>query len=137
MPKHKPGINPATLRPSKTAAGNLLCLTISRMVIGNKDQFVRRVQLSLFDEKTELSVGFAMFPEDQFIDALGHLFPRGELDGANLEDGPEDVEQLNKELDGLNDLIDGNAFNKDSERYRAMARQAEIREILAELRENT
>jgi hypothetical protein len=105
-----------------------------RMGVGTKDNMNYTVSIAVSDSTKEDVLGFLQVPEDEFIDALGRLFPRGELDGANMEEGPEDRADLLKEREGLEDLTSqSGVFDNPSDYHTAMARLCKIDEILEEM----
>lgn len=130
--KQKYGMNPITLRQE----GSPIQATFMRMGFGTDKNMKHTVLIALGNPEKEEILGLVQVPQDRFIDALGRLFPCGELDGANMEEGPEDKMDLLKELSGLENLTrDGKIpFPSQSAYHTAMARLYKIKEILAELR---
>ncbi len=129
--KQKHGVNPATFR----VAGNDIAVTMVRLGMGTADKMKHTVTVAIVNEKTKKPLGVLAISEDKFISGLGYLFPRGELDGANLSPDPEDSGDLRKELGALKDLTrDGyKPFPSKSAYYTAMARIERIKEIFEEL----
>jgi hypothetical protein len=90
MTKH--GINPVTIRPL-AGRGNC-CLTIGRLHILREqgpDRILKIVTVAMWDPSNlenhgPAAIELSAYDEDIFIQALGHLFPHGELDGANLKE---------------------------------------------------
>jgi hypothetical protein len=79
----KHGINPVTISPTRGGYK----LTLGRLHLVKPDESVEKfVTAAMWSSENEIPV-LASFDEDIFIDALGYLFPHGELDGANLRDG--------------------------------------------------
>jgi hypothetical protein len=90
---NKQGVNPVTIRPLKTHPGKSAVL--SRLGIGTEDKMQMMVTVAFMDEeaikkgaKVEDVTQAAVVDEASFIDAMGHLFPHGELQHAHLEGGP-------------------------------------------------
>lgn len=82
----KAGINPVTIRPMLK---DTLCVTISRLWVQKPDgTIIKNLTVLLWDESTPLDkqiLAQTIVDEDKFIDALGFLFPRGELQHAHLQ----------------------------------------------------
>ena len=78
----KQGINPVTLRPLASHPG--LSLTAGRMHIGTAENMLSLVTFALSDEKSKKVEGGATIGEKEFVEAMGHLFPHGELKDAHL-----------------------------------------------------
>ena len=131
--KQKHGMNPVTLR--QKGRRSPITATLMRMGLGTEDNMQHVVTIALGNEEAEKVLGLVQVTQDQFIDAVGRLFPRGELDGANMEEGSEDKMDLLKELAGLEDLTRDGAvpFPSQSAYHTAMARRYKIKEILVEL----
>ena len=131
MPKQKQGSNPVTLR----VEGKAVVASIMRMGLGTVDNMRHTVSIAISNVDNKKVIGFVQVPEDRFIDTIGRLFPRGELDGANMEEGPEDRAELEREQDALQDLTrDGpTPFPAKSSYNTAMARIERINEIFTEL----
>jgi hypothetical protein len=85
----KRGINPVTIRPMLK---DTLCVTISRLWVVKPDGTqVKNLTIMLWDESKPLeaqTIAQTILDEDKFIDALGFLFPRGELQTAHLQPAP-------------------------------------------------
>ena len=69
------GINPVTIRTEGQPH-----LTLSRLHIGDGNTIKKNLTVALFPEDGTLpGACVTVVDEDKFIDAMGHLFPRGEL----------------------------------------------------------
>ncbi len=128
--KQKHGMNPITLR--QEGKRSPITATLMRMGLGTEGNMRHVVTIALGNEAAEKVLGFVQVPQNRFIDALGRLFPRGELDGANMEEGPEDRDDLLKELRGLENLTrdEETPFPSKAAYHTAMARLYKIKEIL-------
>lgn len=84
----KRGINPVTIRP---LLKDTLSVTISRLWVLKPDGTqVKNLTILMWDESKpvdEQVLCQTILDEDKFIDALGFLFPRGELQTAHLQPG--------------------------------------------------
>jgi hypothetical protein len=136
MAKQKAAGNPAIIRPLKGRSPEGHIVAIGRMGIGVVGDMQHLITVALMNEDTEEPIGAVVVDEADFIDKLGRLFPRGELDGANMEEGPEDREALERELDALIDLtLDKSNFPAESYYHKAMARLHQIKEIMDKIDE--
>jgi hypothetical protein len=82
----KAGINPVTIRPTHTQCS--YNVTIGRLHVQKREggQFTKFLTVAMWDsDDLEHSMVMTVLDEDLFIDALGHLFPRGELAEAHME----------------------------------------------------
>ncbi len=83
---NKQPINPVTIQPTQKRA---FALTIGRMHVGVGGQPMDKlVTFVIWDttippEQAMLKACHAVIDEDQLVDALGHLFPHGELSKAH------------------------------------------------------
>lgn len=78
----KRGINPITIQPTRGEYK----LTLGRLhLVGleGENKVDKIITAAMWSDENEQPV-LATFDEEIFIDALGHLFPHGELDQANI-----------------------------------------------------
>lgn len=88
----KNAINPVTIRPKM---GDMQ-VVIGRLHLGVGPVMMKTVQIVITPKDTTADTinekaAFAVIDEDQLIDALGHLFPAGELAQAHMT--PEEKRQ--------------------------------------------
>ena len=80
-------INPITIQPTrggyKLTLGRLHLVTPGRN--GADGHVEKLITAAMWINETDDPAGLATFDEDIFIEALGHLFPHGELDQAHQE----------------------------------------------------
>jgi hypothetical protein len=77
----KRGINPITIQP--TRGGYKLTLgRLHLMSLEEDGKLDKLITAAMWSDENDVPV-LATFDEDIFIDALGHLFPHGELDQAH------------------------------------------------------
>lgn len=78
--ERKEGINPVTIRPSRADCKNNV--TLGRMWVSREpnEAWIKNLVVCIYDpDRIEESTVTTVLDENHFIEALGHLFPNGEL----------------------------------------------------------
>lgn len=82
----KQGINPVTIHPSRSDCKR--SLTIGRLWVTRdaNEPWIKNLVVSLYDPSNiEETIVMSVVDEENFVDALGHLFPNGELSRCHEE----------------------------------------------------
>jgi hypothetical protein len=85
--RNKTGRNPITIPVQHPETGLSMNLTISRLHVGVEGDSTRKLMTLMLwvgDPPNSMKAVSCNVEEDKFLDAIGHLFPNGELAEVHL-----------------------------------------------------